>query len=300
MDIIQLGYFVNIVECGCNLSLAARKIHITQSALSQMINNFESEEELLLFYRKSGRLEELTPSGKKLYHYAVELLAMYQEMQDMVRKESSKQKGTIRVGIPSLILRVFFSDFFPQFIAEHPEIEIEVIEAGCNELRQMFIRKDLDYAILIEPTSLDIKSFEEQVIQIDEITAFMAPDHPLANQAMLRWSKLSEYPLATFNSTFVTHELVKNKLADYAPTAKIVFTSSSWDYLMNTTHHANTVTILPSPIRRYYEKTEVIEKKFKDPIPFNIMLCRPIKSAYSTVENLLYENMLRYFYQPIE
>jgi DNA-binding transcriptional LysR family regulator len=46
MDIQQLYYFMNIVECGCNLSLAAKKIHITQSALSQLIINFETNEEL--------------------------------------------------------------------------------------------------------------------------------------------------------------------------------------------------------------------------------------------------------------
>ncbi len=37
MDIVQMGYFINIVENNCNLSLAAKKIHISQSALSQFI-----------------------------------------------------------------------------------------------------------------------------------------------------------------------------------------------------------------------------------------------------------------------
>ena len=179
MDITQLNYFINIVECGCNLSLAAKKIHISQSALSQMITNFEKEEELNLFYRKNGRLEELTPSGTMLYQYALDMLKLHDEMKGMLRKESSKQKGTIRIGLPSLILRVLFSKFFSKFIVENPEIKIEIIEDGSHELRRMFLQKDLDYVVLIEPTNLDPKSFEEHVIQIDEMTAFMAPTHPL-------------------------------------------------------------------------------------------------------------------------
>lgn len=299
MDITQLNYFINIVECGCNLSLTAKKIHISQSALSQLITNFEREEDLELFYRKNGRLEELTPSGKRLYNSALMIVKAYEEMKDMVRKESAKQKGTIRVGIPSLILRVFFSNFFPKFIVENPEIKIEIVENGCNELRRMFLQKDLDYVVVIEPTNLDTKSFEEHAIQIDELTAFMSPEHPLANEEKISWNKIEEYPLATFNESFVTNDLVKRKLVEYHLNPAITFTSSSWDFLIETTHHSDTIAVLPSPIRRYLSTTDYVEKSFKDPIPFNVLLCRPIKDAYSNVETYLHESILGYFYQPI-
>lgn len=37
---IQMGnYSANIVDRGCNLSIAAKKIHISQSALSQFVTN---------------------------------------------------------------------------------------------------------------------------------------------------------------------------------------------------------------------------------------------------------------------
>lgn len=94
------------------LSAAAKKIHISQSALSQFITNFERDEEVALFVRKNGRLEELTPSGKRIYEYALNIVRLHEEMEEMVRKEASKQKGTIRIGMPSLVLTVLFSHFF--------------------------------------------------------------------------------------------------------------------------------------------------------------------------------------------
>ena len=299
LDIIQLYYFVNIVECGCNLSLAAKKIHISQSALSQMITNFEKEEELSLFYRKSGRLEKLTPSGKKLYRYALDMLKMHDELKDMIHKEASKQKGTIRLGLPSLILRVFFSTFFSKFIVENPDIKIELIEGGCNELRRMFLQNDLDYVVLIEPTSLDQKMYEEHIIQIEEYTAFMASDHPLSKEDKLNWKNLESYPIATFNESFVTNALVQRALTEHQSQADIIFTSSSWDFLIETTQHSDTIAVLPSPIRRYLTSSNYTEKNFKNPIPFNVLLCRPIKRSYSAVETKLHESILNYFYQPI-
>lgn len=299
MDIQQLYYFMNIVECGCNLSLAAKKIHITQSALSQLIINFETNEELTLFYRKNGRLDSLASSGEKLYAYAQEITKLHEQMNEMVRKEAAKQKGTIRIGLPSLILRIFFSSFFPKFMMDNPNIQIEIVEGGSNYLRKMLFQNDLDMAILIEPTSLDTKSFEEHVIQIDEMTAFVYHDHPLSKKRILDWHDIEPYPLATFNESYTTNELVKNKLKEVDTTAKIKFQSSSWDYLVEATQESKIVTILPSPIERTMDKTLFVEIPFKDPIPFNVLLCRPIKSKYSDIESLVYESILSYFYQPI-
>lgn len=139
MDITQLHYFIQVVESDLNLSQAARKIHITQSALSQMISNFESEEELLLFERKNGRLERLTSAGRQLYEYAVEIVAKYAEMREMIQRESLKQKGTIRIGMPSAVLRIYFLSFLPQFILDHPELRIEIVEAGAKELQEKLL-----------------------------------------------------------------------------------------------------------------------------------------------------------------
>ena len=44
-------------------SIAAKKIHISQSALSQFVTNFEAAEGVQLFNRKNGRLESLTEVG---------------------------------------------------------------------------------------------------------------------------------------------------------------------------------------------------------------------------------------------
>lgn len=48
-DIVQIGYLINIVEYRYNLSLAVKKIHISQSDLSQFITHFEASEGIQLF-----------------------------------------------------------------------------------------------------------------------------------------------------------------------------------------------------------------------------------------------------------
>ena len=186
MDIIQMYYFINIVECSCNLSLAAKKIHISQSALSQFVKNFEENESIQLFHRKNGRLDGLTEAGERIYRYSTEIVSKYEEMQNAIQSESAKQKGTIRLGLPSLILRFYFSNILPNFLLKHPHIDIQIIESGGVDLRQKLLAEELNYALLIEPTSLDTKKYEQHIIQMDEYVAFMDKNHPLASKELMK------------------------------------------------------------------------------------------------------------------
>ena len=85
MEISQLYYLIKIVESDYNLSLAAKNIHISQPALSQFISTFEKDNEVELFNRKNGRLQNMTEAGKNIYDYAIKILELYEEMEDVIR-----------------------------------------------------------------------------------------------------------------------------------------------------------------------------------------------------------------------
>ena len=91
----------------------------------------------------------------------------------MIHMEALKQKGTFNLGIPSLILRVYFSSILPKFLQDNPQVNIQVTEDGSNELRQKLVAGDLNFAVLIEPTNLDPKKYEQYIIQVDEYVAYI-------------------------------------------------------------------------------------------------------------------------------
>lgn len=299
MDIIQMYYFINIVECSCNLSLAAKKIHISQSALSQFVKNFEEAENIQLFHRKNGRLDGLTEAGERIFRYSTEIVSKYEEMQSAIQSESAKQLGTIRLGLPSLILRFYFSNILPNFLLEHPHIDIQIIEAGGVELRQKLITEELNYALLIEPTSLDPKKYEQHIIQMDEYVAFVDKNHPLAEKELLEWKDLEGYKIGTFIKTFTTYGLIADKLEKEKINAKFMHLSSSWDYLIESMQGTETISILPGPIESILDHDKYRMLRFRDFIPFNIWFCRPFKSKSGEVESFVYEEFLKLFYQPV-
>lgn len=293
MDIIHLRYFINIVECNYNLSLAAKKIHISQPALSQFIKNFERQYNVLLFKRRNGRLVELTAAGQEIYKYALQIVDLYEDMEESIRIESLRQSGSIRIAIPSIILSVYLTDYLPKLAEKHPDTHIEIIDANSNEIRKLLINNTIDIGIMMEPTNLDKSNIEQHNIEKNEMVAFIDNNHPLAQKDNLDWENLEGHPIATFNKDYITYELIYDKLSQINLEDQIKYTSSAWDFLIESTKGSDIVTILPKPVKKYInEKDKYTMKLFNDYIPFNFRACRPVKDDYTDFEDFVYKDII--------
>lgn len=299
LDIAQLNYFIAIVDANMNLTLAAQNIHVTQSALSQFIINFEKEENLQLFHRKNGRLTGLTPSGEKLYEQAMEIVGKHEDLHEMLKQEAQIQQGTIRLGISSIILRLFFTKFIPKFMMTNPGIKIDIVEANNDELVHMLNENRVHAAVLVDTTKLHKDKFEKHILALTEISAFMHPNHPLAKEEKLNWRMLDNQYIATFNKGFATHTMVMDKLKKIRSQSKVLITSDSWDYMVEATTRTNLIALLPTAdFKKYYNYLDnigVVEKQFYDPISYAPVLCFPVKKKYTNIEKFVYDSFTKEF-----
>lgn len=302
MDIYQLRYFIAIVESDFNLSMASRKHHISQPALTQAIKKFETEEKVELFTRANGRLSGLTNVGESFYNNALTVIDHHDRMIKDLRENSSVVKGKIRIGIPPLILTVMFTDFLSNLIIKNPNIRFEIIEEGAFELRRQLILQEIDFAILLQPTDLNPQVFREEIILIDQLTCFMSTRHPLSTKSSIQWTDLRQRKLAIFTHTFMIHHQLKRKFESLNITPDIALMSSSWDFLLESTRGSDFITILPSPVNKHVSYSDVKEIPFDPPFPWKVVLVYPIKSRYSRIENYVKTSMASYFIdkKPIE
>jgi DNA-binding transcriptional LysR family regulator len=98
MELRELKSFVAAVEEG-GMSAAARRLHVSQSALSQTINSLEREVGVKLLVRSSAGVRP-TEAGITLLGEARAVLARYAQAVRTMADYTAEGSGVIRLGIP--------------------------------------------------------------------------------------------------------------------------------------------------------------------------------------------------------
>lgn len=295
IDITKMNYFIAIVESEFNLTKAAQRLYVSQPALSKFISTLEEEENLNLFERKNNKLLVLTPAGHKFYEHAKAISSAYNTMLNDLSVYSKMTSGTIKIGIPPLIMTVLFTDVIAQLYLRNPQIKFDIVELGAFELRKKLLLNELDIAILITPTGLSTSQFTEEVLWRDELTAFMSSDNELANQGNITWKDLNHRNLAIFNDTFMIHHQIVSKFISQKMIPSFSLTSGLWDYLVDVTKHSDFITIMPSPISKVLNMDHLKEVTMDSPIVWEVVLVYPIRDYYSKVDLYVRDSLKRFF-----
>lgn len=191
MDANLLKYlaFVRTVECG-SFTRAAESLDYSQSAVSRMIRDLESECGLALLSRSRAGVQ-LTAEGTKLLPYARSLCAQYERFQTQVDELAGLQSGLIRVGTISSIATHWLPKIIRRFREDYPNIDYELVLGHYGEITQWLTDGRVDCGFLRLPVKGD---FEAVFLEEDPLLAVMPEDHPLAKLDRVPLAALCEEP----------------------------------------------------------------------------------------------------------
>ena len=293
MDIRQLRFFTTIVDQAYNLTRASKHLHISQPALSQLVRDFEESEQVELFERHHGRLTGLTDAGRQFYEDALKVLRQHQVMMEHLHERSNLMRGKVRLGIPPVILPVLFSQLIPKLMAEHPGIELEVIEEGAFELKRRLLLEELDLAILIEPG--ESYGIERYRLIEDEVVVAVRPSHPLSQQQNVSYQELAAEPLVILNDSFMLHHQILSQFRNVQVEPHIFFTSGAWDLLIGMVQELDVVSILPEPILRFHHAEDIRILPFDPPMLWDVSLNHLAGVEQRPLVRHVHEYVLHYF-----
>ena len=116
MEFKQLQSFVEVVR---NLSFtkASQELYISQPTVSMHIHQLETELGVRLIIRTTKSLE-VTPVGKQLYEYAVNILAMRDRM---IANCSVQDRHILSLGASTIPSAYLLPKILPSFAAKYPE-----------------------------------------------------------------------------------------------------------------------------------------------------------------------------------
>lgn len=139
MNFTSIRYFLTIVEEG-RISAAARKLYLSQQALSEQLKKLEAEVGTPLLQRSPVKL---TPAGECFYTGCKKLISTYDAMMEEIGDITQKRRSKITIGVPTYCTPPYLPAFLGQFQAAHPEFEVAIVKRQHNDIERNMNGVDL-------------------------------------------------------------------------------------------------------------------------------------------------------------
>jgi DNA-binding transcriptional LysR family regulator len=212
MDLHQLFVFTKVVEHK-SFSKAAEDIFLSQSTVSSHIQALERTLNVSLFDRV-GRENILTPSGERLYQWALRLLLLKDQAMLDLKEGATELRGIIRIGASSVPGQFMIPKMVKQFRAQYPKSTFHINQSSSKNVAEKVLNGSVDFGILGEKYENDklcyIPLLKENLVLITSQQSDIVG--PVNIQDLL------SYPFIMRNSDSGTNSLIerflkKNKIS---------------------------------------------------------------------------------------
>ncbi len=129
-----------------SFSTAAKKLYVTQPALSSAIKKAEEKMGTLLFDRSSVPVR-LTPAGQVYIQAIEQIKTIKEDMENTIRDVSHVKTGHIKVSGENFVSAFIMPDILKEFNKKYPGISIELIESNMHDLQTQLLESKIDLLI---------------------------------------------------------------------------------------------------------------------------------------------------------
>lgn len=259
MSIKLLLIFVTVYKEG-SITLAAKKLCLSQPAVSAAIRELENRYSIQLFER-IGRGIQKTNTAHHLYEYASHITALYTEMDSEFLKQSKNTQLKIgsSISIGTCLMPKYIKDYTDTFHAPMPYVKID----SSDIIENMVLDNSLDFAF-IEGWIHSDKLMAEPLTK-DNLILICSPIHPFAVKRLVTLEDLQEEHFLLREKNSGTREYAENCLMLHDFVLKPSWESTSTTAIINAVIANLGISILPERMLTEYIKNEsIIKLQIKD------------------------------------
>ncbi|XCP86863.1 LysR family transcriptional regulator [Roseburia hominis] len=171
----EMLYVYTVYQEG-SFSKAAKKLFLTQPALSISIQKIEQSIGMPLFDR-SRRPLKLTDAGEIYIELIKKTLLLEREQQQKLNDIRNVVTGTIKLGGSHYLNAYIMPDILAGFVREYPGVKLEIMEASSYDLADMLADYKLDLTFNCNPAL--IKNYNHYKVFEDHILLAVPEEHSI-------------------------------------------------------------------------------------------------------------------------
>lgn len=154
---------------------ASRALGITASGVGKSIARLETSLGVRLLHRTTRRIG-LTDDGAVFFEQCRRILEELESARELMSNRGAAPRGRLRVSIPITIGKRIIIPELPRFVAEHPDVELDV---SLSDRRVNLVEDGIDVAVRIgslADSSLVARPIGEQQVVTIASAAYLAAD----------------------------------------------------------------------------------------------------------------------------
>lgn len=161
----KLEYIQTIADEG-NITKAAKKLYVSQPALTIFLNKLEGELGVRLFERNRTPIR-LTYAGERYLTEMRKIVRIEQALFQEFEEIAQNRRGHLTIGIGNARSDYWLPYIMPEFVRQFPNIEIKIVEGRSSTFEEGLINGTLDLAITALPMvspDIDYEIISEEII----------------------------------------------------------------------------------------------------------------------------------------
>jgi LysR family transcriptional regulator, low CO2-responsive transcriptional regulator len=204
MDTRLLKMFCAAAETG-SLTTAARKLHLTPSAVSHGIKALETELGCRLFER-AGKNASLNQAGEQLLAQVQPLLAGLEAAAESLKKLAKWGQQRLRIGASASACRCLLPGVIRELKKSDPQLELQIESGDMPEMVELIRQRKLDLALGVAPEAES--GLDARPVFSDELLLVFAPSHPWAAGRPISRDELRAQPFILYQRFSLTARLL--------------------------------------------------------------------------------------------
>lgn len=190
LDIRQLAALAVLAKTS-SVTITARELSVTHSAISHSLRNLEAQVGCRLFF-KLGKKMMLTEAGEALLLHAERVLKEIRQARAALAELNRWGSRRLRLAVESIFPPSFLTSVLLRFREEFPQCSLLVQTCAAGQALNLLPARSVDLALGVKPTPND--SFEFQPLVTDRFHLVAPPAHPLAAKLSLSHADLTGLP----------------------------------------------------------------------------------------------------------
>ncbi|MCR3954855.1 MAG: LysR family transcriptional regulator [Gudongella sp.] len=199
----------NQVALEKSLSGAAKKLYISQPAVSQIITQLENDLKIRLFTRTPKGVV-LTKEGELLFEYVNAGINLIEKGEKRIADSKNLYEGELRIGVGDTIARYYLIDYLERFNKNYPQVRLRIINRTTMELTTLLKSGEIDIAVL----NLPIGDISLEIIPTSKIHDILVAGKGYSHlkNRTIKFEELQNIPLIMLDTRSKSREYVENFL----------------------------------------------------------------------------------------